>query len=249
MMVLMPLVITIPLPGKYPHLDDHTRQLNIVTISYSCVSSSGKGNTAQVVGYKVGALVGGGVLAWLVAFTDWELLLGGVSCLYAILAAFFFLRLGHCQQTASKSERTNEVLHCGKFVTNRIAEHEGDYQHIKKGDNSLQKKAQCQRYEITEHSQSVGNVSLSHQQKTRQLTLLGVFRSLTSGHGFVWLVVYVTVYKLGEQGIVSMWPLFLLDQGFSKGHVGFISGIGGQAFSISGSTFGGWLINRHCDKR
>ncbi|KAG9472920.1 hypothetical protein GDO78_016087 [Eleutherodactylus coqui] len=68
----------------------------------------------------------------------------------------------------------------------------------------------------------------------------GVFRA----PGTVWTVVYVLIYKLGEQGSLSMVPLLLLDQGVSPAELGFWNGIVSLAFSIAGSAVGGVLLRK-----
>lgn len=47
----------------------------------------------------------------------------------------------------------------------------------------------------------------------------------------------------GEQGSLSMAPLFLIDKKFSASQVGFWTGVVGQVVSIVGSVIGGWMIS------
>uniref|UniRef100_A0A670I6H3 Major facilitator superfamily domain-containing protein 3 n=1 Tax=Podarcis muralis TaxID=64176 RepID=A0A670I6H3_PODMU len=54
----------------------------------------------------------------------------------------------------------------------------------------------------------------------------------------LWTVGLVLLYKLGEQGAVSMFPLFLLDHSFSPQELGFWNGIVAMIFSIVGSSLG-----------
>jgi len=47
---------------------------------------------------------------------------------------------------------------------------------------------------------------------------------------------------LGEQGALTMMPLFLLDQSIDATEVSFWTGIVCQGISIGGSVLGGWLV-------
>nr|XP_028591830.1 major facilitator superfamily domain-containing protein 3-like [Podarcis muralis] len=60
----------------------------------------------------------------------------------------------------------------------------------------------------------------------------------------LWTVGLVLLYKLGEQGAVSMFPLFLLDHSFSPQELGFWNGIVAMIFSIVGSSLGGYLMSK-----
>ncbi|KAK3601469.1 hypothetical protein CHS0354_033604 [Potamilus streckersoni] len=48
---------------------------------------------------------------------------------------------------------------------------------------------------------------------------------------------------IGEQGSLSMTPLFLVDHKMASSSVGFWTGVIGQVISIVGSIMGGWLIS------
>ncbi|XP_045180006.2 major facilitator superfamily domain-containing protein 3-like [Mercenaria mercenaria] len=58
-----------------------------------------------------------------------------------------------------------------------------------------------------------------------------------------WTLLYVFIYKLGEQGALTMMPLFLVDRGITSSSVGFWTGLVGQGVSIFGSFLGGWLVS------
>ncbi len=60
----------------------------------------------------------------------------------------------------------------------------------------------------------------------------------------LWLILFVFMYKVGEQGFASMYPLFLIDRGLPMSHIGMITGIFGQICSMLGSTLGGILISK-----
>jgi len=46
----------------------------------------------------------------------------------------------------------------------------------------------------------------------------------------------------GEQGALTMMPMFLLDQKIDATEVSFWTGIICQGISIGGSVLGGWLV-------
>ena len=52
------------------------------------------------------------------------------------------------------------------------------------------------------------------------------------------------MYVSGEQGALSMMPMFLIDHGMSAGDVGLLTGVIGQGVSIAGSVLGGVIISK-----
>ncbi|CAI5650863.1 major facilitator superfamily domain-containing protein 3 isoform X2 [Oreochromis aureus] len=69
-----------------------------------------------------------------------------------------------------------------------------------------------------------------------------VWRKLLAVPGTPWTVLYVLTYKLGEQGAVTMFPLFLLDHHMTARELGFWNGVIAMGFSICGSSLGGLLL-------
>ncbi|GCB68388.1 major facilitator superfamily domain-containing protein 3 [Scyliorhinus torazame] len=63
--------------------------------------------------------------------------------------------------------------------------------------------------------------------------------------GTIWTLIYVVIYKLGEQGTVSMFPLFLLEHDFSASELGFWNGLVAMMFSICGSCLGGMIMPKY----
>ncbi len=62
--------------------------------------------------------------------------------------------------------------------------------------------------------------------------------------GQLWLIAFILMYKVGEQGFVSMYPLFLIDKELSLKHIGAVTGLFGQLFSMAGSTVAGLFISK-----
>jgi PAT family beta-lactamase induction signal transducer AmpG len=68
----------------------------------------GLGNTAQVVGYKLGMLTGGGLLVWATQYLGWE---GLFLCMSALcLAAFVMMVFAHEPERTSKPRSWSELL-------------------------------------------------------------------------------------------------------------------------------------------
>ncbi|XP_070604511.1 major facilitator superfamily domain-containing protein 3 [Erythrolamprus reginae] len=84
---------------------------------------------------------------------------------------------------------------------------------------------------------------LDSQAKEGSVTLQGFVYDLLLVPDTLWTAGLVFIYKLGEQGSLSMFPLFLLDHSFSPQKLGFWNGIVATAFSIAGSSMGGNLIS------
>ncbi|KAK6306643.1 major facilitator superfamily domain-containing protein 3 [Coregonus clupeaformis] len=71
-----------------------------------------------------------------------------------------------------------------------------------------------------------------------------VWQKLLSVPGTPWTMLYVLTYKLGEQGAVTMFPLFLLDNHMTARELGFWNGVIAMGFSICGSSLGGLLLSQ-----
>ena len=69
------------------------------------------------------------------------------------------------------------------------------------------------------------------------------YQRILQSPGTKWTIVYVLTYKLGEQGIVAIFPMFLIDQGVSVSQTATLTGVWCQACSIAGSVFGGIIVS------
>ena len=148
----------------------------------------GHGNVAQVVGYKVGMLTGGGLLVWASGTIGWE----GLFIAMAVLVAACFL------------------------VT--LAWNESD-------------PAPLQGPRVPVVHPRFGEI-------------FGALRRSVSGHGAVWLLLFIGTYKLGESMADTMFKPFLVDAGYGGQQIGIWVGTWGMLFSIAGSLGGGWLASR-----
>ncbi|XP_074841677.1 major facilitator superfamily domain-containing protein 3 [Carettochelys insculpta] len=90
----------------------------------------------------------------------------------------------------------------------------------------------------------LGRTSQDGQSQARTFNPLRILQQLLRVPGTLWTAGFVLLYKLGEQGAVTMFPLFLLDHGFSPQQLGFWNGVVAMVFSIMGSSLGGQLISK-----
>lgn len=178
----------------------------------------------------MGALFGGGLLAWLSVYCSWEWLFTLWGSFY--IAILIFLLLNKNTESCSQHNKREEVTY-GNHTKENI--HDLDaLPNSKHGENSRVNQIPI----INDHTCKTGRLSVKHIMET-------IFKT----SDFLWLVCCVLTYKLGEQGVVTMLPLYLIDQGISQDQVGVIFGIFGQVFSITGSILGGWIVGMHHGQR
>lgn len=187
----------------------------IIIDEITLINFIGKGSTFQVVGYKVGVVCGSGLLAWLSASLGWQFLfcLWG---LYYILILSLLLLKSHYDLENREREEVPFTASANTTIESKETNFKQDRNH--KGDNIL----------LCDNK----NGSIEGRQ---------ILRTILQTPGFLWLLSYLLIYKMGEQGVVSMLPLFMIDQGIPQDQVVLLSGICGQVFSISGSIVGGWI--------
>nr|DBA23928.1 TPA: hypothetical protein GDO54_011640 [Pyxicephalus adspersus] len=92
-----------------------------------------------------------------------------------------------------------------------------------------------------------GEESVSRENSkdtTRSLSLGSIVRNVLQVPGTGWTIIYVLIYKLGEQGSLTMVPLLLLDHGVSPADLGIWNGILALIVSIVGSALGGMLLGK-----
>lgn len=178
-----------------------------------------------MVGYKVGALFGGGLLAWLSVYCSWE-------WLFTLWGFFYIAVLLFNINTESFSQHNRRVE-----VPYR--NHATESNHSDLSNNAEYVKNSCNESQIT----------VTNDHKTGKLSAMQIAKTIFKTSEFLWLICCVLTYKLGEQGVVSMLPLYLIDQGIPQDQVGVIFGIFGQVFSIAGSTLGGWIVGLHYGQR
>lgn len=164
-----------------------TQDIAVDGIAIHVLSESelGYGNIAQVVGYKLGSIFGGGVLTWLSDYMEWSSLLFSLAVAYVISlmnVAVLVPQTDDCKKESEKKDSSEE----------KIAE-----------------------------------------KVTKKVWILQHYTEIFQSPGTLWMIGFVLLYKLGEQGALNMLPMFLIDKGIPASTVGFWTGVVGQVLSIS----------------
>ena len=76
-----------------------------------------------------------------------------------------------------------------------------------------------------------------------------IYQTIFLSPGTKWTILYILVYKLGEQGITMIFPMCLMEQGLVSSDIALLNGVWCQSCSILGSFLGGiitrsqtWLV-------
>lgn len=196
---------------------------------------------------------------WLTGYISWEisfLVLSGVYVISALCTNI--LRNLHPHDAYDNNTHSEkETTSCLNNKDSNLTDGAINVNCIQEPSDSSWSKQQQQQKQQGDNENTVKrrrhDSVLSHPENahcfsTRTMTeslseYLNVYCIIWHTPGFRWLAFYVLFYKLGEQGLVSMFPLFLVDNGYSASTTGMVSGVFGQVFSIVGSAIGGWFIN------
>ncbi|KAJ8304853.1 hypothetical protein KUTeg_018436 [Tegillarca granosa] len=197
-----------------------TQDIAVDGIAVQVLSTSelAYGNIAQVVGYKLGAIFGGGILTWLSEHLDWMVMFLCISLVYLI--SIFFVKI-----FIPTTYKTSIEIIVSEDSKNDLG------QHVTKSKENVPKLGELSVEDKEDNPPEDRNWLIEH--------LVSVYKSPNTS----WLMLFVLIYKLGEQGSLSMTPLFLIDKKFSASQVGFWTGVVGQVVSIVGSVIGGWMIS------
>lgn len=174
-----------------------TQDIAVDGIAIHVLSESelGYGNIAQVVGYKLGSIFGGGVLTWLSDYMEWSSLLFSLAVAYVISLMNVAVLVPQTDDGKKESEEK---------------------------DSSEEKNA---------------------EKVTKKAWILQHYTEIFQSPGTLWMIGFVLLYKLGEQGALNMLPMFLIDKGIPASTVGFWTGVVGQVLSIFGSIVGGAAVS------
>ncbi|MEM1206895.1 MAG: MFS transporter, partial [Acidobacteriota bacterium] len=157
----------------------------------------GYGNIAQVVGFKVGMLTGGGLLAWASGWIGWDGLFLAMAGLVALaLAVTLPFRERDLRRSAGRTDPSP------------------------KGSGGA-----------PPATQTLGGI------------LQALIRSFKTP-GTVWVLLFITTYKLGETLAETMFRPFLVDAGYDLADIGKWVGTWGMLFSLAGSFAGGLGASR-----
>ena len=161
-----------------------------VAISILASDELGAGNTAQVVGYKLGAIFGGGLLVWLMGIVGWTGMFLGLAVLYLEALLFVYLspdlrRLQQYDIVASrdvKDMNSQEQQYADKVL------HDADRQLSAPPRGARNRLRQTSRTAYTERDE---------HDTTSKTCKSGLCR-IDAVPGTCWMLAYVLIYKLGE---------------------------------------------------
>jgi MFS family permease len=145
----------------------------------------GSGNTAQVVGYKLGSIFGGGVLLWLMEIGGWFSLFGIMALLY--MEAFMFVFISPSFEECKVKVDHDLTQRVKEWQMRNMAyeEQETDKENISDSNNCDEDALEP---ETVEDPAPVSHFSL----------LVKSARDLMNVPGTKWMLVFVLIYKLGE---------------------------------------------------
>ncbi|KAL3243646.1 hypothetical protein MRX96_047416, partial [Rhipicephalus microplus] len=202
--------------------------VDIVAMDVLQGSQLSLGSAVQVGAYKVGAIFGGGVLFLLQLLAGVKGILRGMSVVYALGLCIVTLRSDPQERPGSGSEAGSAEEAGGDGVTRAdVQPREGLRR--RKGESG----------KLLDGSESPSRDAKADE--TVPASLLERLKRAVSVDGTLGLVVFLIFYKAGEYGILTTYPSFLLDRGYSYFVVGFLNGGLAQVISILGSLIGGYM--------
>jgi MFS family permease len=229
----------------------------------------GLGNIAQVVGYKTGSLFGGGFLGWLSSWYSWQWLFFLLFVMYGMSAflvcSHFFINVMFPQILQPNDIGKTHVQNAERFQPNSSCINHNETHYNQKGLNftddkskessamEMNKVTKRQKYQDMVKDEKMQSASSKDSaflsQKSRNFVkvkleqYLTVYQNVLESEGTKWIIVYVLIYKLGEQGMIAIFPMFLLDQGVSSSDTAMLTGVLCQFCSIFGSLIGGMIFS------
>ncbi|XP_075525626.1 major facilitator superfamily domain-containing protein 3-like [Dermacentor variabilis] len=204
--------------------------VDIVAMDVLQASQLSVGSAVQVGSYKVGAIFGGGVLFLLQLLAGVKGILRGMSVAYALALCLVTLR-NDSEKAGLRSEEEP------------MEESVGD-EKFKPGDADAKSPEGLRRRKGDSEKMLSGSESTSRDASTDETipgSLLERLKYAISVEGTLGLAVFLIFYKAGEYGILTTYPSFLLDRGYSYFVVGFLNGGLGQVISILGTIIGGYM--------
>lgn len=194
-----------------------------IAVSLLHTSELGSGNTAQVVGYKLGSIFGGGVLLWLLEGVGWFGLFLMLALLY--LEAFMFvfvspsLRDCECEtrakedvnQRVSEWQRRNAGFEAAE-EEEFVLENEGDESQVPFEDRDSTPLGSPENISEDIHKgeetdldapakedhEEYSDLSAQNRTEPECLSYWSTFKEMTSVCGTQWMMAFVLIYKLGN---------------------------------------------------
>ena len=160
-----------------------------VAISILASDELGAGNTAQVVGYKLGAIFGGGLLVWLMGIVGWTGMFLGLAVLYLEALLFVYLSpdLRRLQQYDIVASRDVNDM-------NSQEQQEPD-EVLNDADRQLSAPPRGARNRLRQTSRTAYT---EREERDTSKTCKSVLCGIVAVPGTRWMLAYVLIYKLGE---------------------------------------------------
>jgi len=230
----------------------------------------GWGNVAQTVGYKMGMIIGGGVLLQIAELTGmaWPgffLWMAGIVALALIPLALYPEAAVANDREHSTAQSQPSTVPRNPFGSNYAAPteyHPVDRQVLARATSSpvsskrpetdlIERAVSSPPPDPTDGGKMEAAVSdvtgTSLQPAESQSSVRGVISTLwrqVQTPGGVETLLIVLSYKFGEAVSDNMFKPYLLDQGFSKAQISMWTGVYGMGFSTAGSLAGGFVVNQ-----
>ncbi|CAN8025673.1 unnamed protein product [Ixodes persulcatus] len=195
------------------------------------------GNAVQVGAYKAGAIFGGGLLLGLQLLAGLKGVLRGLTFVYVVgLIAVTFRSDGEDSQEEADSSAAEAT---GEAAGNSTGGGDGV-----EGLRRRKRDPESLNTGTAKEAKEDDNV-----ESTEPLpeSFFGKVKWVLSIEGTMGLLVFLVFYKSGEYGILTTYPSFLLDRGYSYFTIGFLNGVLAQVLSLFGSLLGGYMSHQTRD--
>ena len=186
----------------------------------------GHGNIAQVVGYKLGMLAGGGLLVWASPWLGWQ----GIFLAMSALVGCVFLITLFIREPSIREPSIREP--------NRRPTTELEQEIAKDSTENAKVGGEQAAHVVPLEAAPDSAMPLS------MISVLKTLRVALQRPGALWLLLFIGTYKLGETMADTMFKPFLYDAGFRAEQIGLWVGTWGLIFSLVGSFAGGWAASR-----
>ena len=165
-----------------------------VAITILAADELGAGNTAQVVGYKLGAIFGGGLLVWLMGIVGWTGMFLGLAVLYLEALLFVYLSpdLRRLQQYDIVASRDVNDMNLQEQQEPDEVLHDVNRQLSAPPRGARNRLRQMSRTAYTELEER------DTERDTTSKTCKSVLCRIVAVPGTRWMLAYVLIYKLGE---------------------------------------------------
>lgn len=172
------------------------------------------GNAGQIVGYKLGAFFGSGILFWIYNLFNWNGLFAVLTIIYTIVLFIF--------QTYSKRLSINSIDNSDDNVQ--------DDQMTTTTTTKLKRR----NHQMIKYRNPKAILSLNDQQQKSKIDKDN--RETTTTLPLISIYIFIFVYKLGESGSMAIYPLFLTKfNTITSQSLAFWNGTIGIICSIFGS--------------